>query len=238
MTWKILLAAAILVVAWSLSRSMPVVLGGWVGKLAGRTATRLDDHLVEQLDEASGRTVLASGLWLAWEALAVPGGFGTLITCLLLIGVVLTGAFLFYDALVATFEFLADPHDDKAREMMPAFEGRFRRCAGALSVLAAGGLILGILGLDGALAGALVITGGLAGVLGFQPAIREFWAGLDLIRMAGWRPGMRVHLEGDEGELVAILPSGVTLETGEGRANVANTRAIASGVITRFEEGA
>ncbi|HKJ71181.1 MAG TPA: hypothetical protein VKA55_05470 [Gammaproteobacteria bacterium] len=231
MTWKILLALVTLVVFWSLSRSMPVVLGGWVGKLAGKTATRLDDHLVEELDDASGRVALALGLWMAWQALGLAGRFDTLVATVLLLGVVVTGAVLLFEALVAVFEFFSDPHDDGGREMLRPFEARFRQLAGGLAVLAAGVLGLAALGVDGALLGALALTAGLVAALSLQPTLQELSAGLDLIRGNGWRPGMRITIGEQTGSLVAVGPAAVTLDAADGQVQVANSRALGAAVV-------
>ena len=231
MTWKILLAVVTLVVFWSLSRSMPVVLGGWVGKLAGKTATRLDDHLVEELDDASGRVALALGVWLAWEVLGLSGRFDVFVGTLLLLGVVTTAAVLVYEALIAVFQFFSDPHEDSGREMVRPFEARFRQFAGGLVVLGGGVLGLAAVGVDGALLGALALTVGLVGALSLQPTLQEFSAGLDLIRGSGWRPGMRIGIGEHSGTLAAVSPASVTLDTAEGQVQVANSRALGAAVV-------
>jgi small-conductance mechanosensitive channel len=231
MTWNILLALVILVVFWSLSRSMPVVLGGWVGKLAGKTATRLDDHLVEELDDASGRVALAVGLWLAWAALGLDGGFATVVATVLVLGVVATGAVLVFEALVAVFQFFSDPHEDSGREMLRPFEARFRQLAGSLVALAGGVLGLAAVGVDGALLGALALTVGLVAALSLQPTLQEFSAGLDLIRGSAWRPGMRISIGDHSGTLAAISPAAVTLDTAEGQVQIANSRALGAAVV-------
>jgi len=235
MTWKILLALVILVVFWSLSRSMPVVLGGWVGKLAGKTATRLDDHLVEELDGASGRLALAVGLWLAWAALGLEGGFAAGVAAVLLIGVVATGALLAFDALVAVFQFFTDPHEEAGREMLSPFEARFRQVAGGLVVLAGAALGLAAVGVEGTLLGALVLTVGLFAGLSLQPSLQEFSAGLDLIRGSGWRTGMRLAIGDHSGTLAAITPAAVTLDTAEGQVQIANSRALTTAVVQAKE---
>ncbi len=237
MGWNIFLALVTLVIAWSLSRSMPVVLGGWVGRLAGRTATRLDDHLVEELDQAAGRIALAAGIWLAWVALEVPGRLGALGEALLLIGVVVTAGALLYEALVATFEFLADPHDDPGRDMISPFEGRFRGFAAGLTVALVLILVLAVLGLDGAFLGGLVLVLGLGAILGLGPGIKELWAGLELIHTAGWRPGMRLAVAETEGELSRITPAGVVLNTAEGQLLLANNRARSAATVLTGEGG-
>jgi hypothetical protein len=231
MTWKILLAVVTLVVFWSLSRSMPVVLGGWIGRLAGKTATRLDDHLVEELDDASGRLALAVGLWLAWAVLGLDGGFAALVATLLVLGVVFTGAVLVYEALVAVFEFFSDPHEDSGREMVRPFEARFRQLAGGLVALGGGALGLAAVGVDGTLLGALALTVGLVGALSLQPSLQEFSAGLDLIRGSGWRPGMRLSIGEHNGTLATVSPAAVTLDTSEGQVQIANSRALGAAVV-------
>lgn len=231
MTWKILLALVVLVVFWSLSRSMPVVLGGWVGKLAGKTETRLDDHLVEELDDATGRVALAVGLWLAWETLGLGGRFDTFLATLLALGVVVTGAVLVFEALVAIFQFFSDPHDDAGRDMLRSFEARYRQLAGGLVVLGGGMLALVTVGVDGALLGALALTVGLVGALSLQPVLQELSAGLDLIRGSGWRPGMRISIGEHSGTLASVSPSTVTLETAEGQVQIANSRALGAAVV-------
>lgn len=235
MGWNIFLALVTLVIAWSLSRSMPVVLGGWVGRLAGRTATRLDDHLVEELDQASGRLALAVGVWLAWVVLEVPGRIDALVEGLLLIGVVLTATALLYEALVAAFEFLADPHDDAGRDMISPFESRFRGFAGGLAVTLVLILVLAVLGLDGAFLGGLVLVLGLGAILGLRPGIKEFWAGLELIHSAGWRPGIRLAVAESEGELARITPSGIVLNGAEGQLLLANNRARTAATVLAGE---
>lgn len=231
MTWKILLALVVLVVFWSLSRSMPVVLGGWVGKLAGKTETRLDDHLVEELDDATGRVALAVGLWLAWETLGLSGRFDTFLATLLALGVVVTGAVLVFEALVAIFQFFSDPHDDAGRDMLRSFEARYRQLAGGLVVLGGGMLALVTVGVDGALLGALALTVGLVGALSLQPVLQELSAGLDLIRGSGWRPGMRISIGEHSGTLASVSPSTVTLDTAEGQVQIANSRALGAAVV-------
>ncbi len=237
MILNILLALAVLVVFWSLSRSMPVVLGGWVGKLAGRTETRLDDHLVEELDGASGRLALAAGLWLAWQALALEGRFDLLIGAVLLLGVVFTGSVLAYEAMVAVFEFFTDPHEEAGREMVAPFEDRFKQLAGGLMALVGTALGLAVLGVDGTLLGALALTVGLISALALQPTLQELSAGLDLIRRAGWRPGMRITIGEHTGALQEVSPAAVALDSGDGRVYVANTRALGMAVVQSGEQG-
>jgi len=190
MVIKILLALLVLLIFWSLSRSMPVVLGGWVGQLAGKTATQLDDHLVEELDGATGRVALAVGLWLAWETLGLSG-----------------------------------------REMLAPFEQRAQRLAGSLVAVAGTALGLAVLGMDPTLLGALVLTVGLAGSLALQPTLQELAAGLDLIKEAGWRPGMTVAIGEHRGTVAAVRPASVLLDTAEGRVSIANSRALSGAVM-------
>ncbi|MEF8792427.1 hypothetical protein [Thiohalorhabdus sp.] len=231
MTWNILLALVILVVFWSLSRSMPVVLGGWVGKLAGKTETRLDDHLVEELDDATGRVALAVGLWLAWQALGLEGGFDIFLATLLALGVVLTGSVLVFEALVAIFQFFSDPHEDRGRDMLRPFQARFRQLAGGLVVLGGGMLTLATVGVDGVLLGALALTVGLVGALALQPTLQELSAGLDLVQGSGWRPGTRISIGEHTGTLASISPATVTLDTSEGQVQIANSRALGAAVV-------
>ena len=237
MILNILLALAVVVVAWSLSRSMPVVLGGWVGKLAGRTETRLDDHLVEELDGASSRVALAGGLWLAWVALDLQGRFDALVETLLLLGVVFTGGVLVYEALVAVFEFFSDPHEDAGREMLRPFEERFKLLGGGLVALVGSALGLGALGVSGTLLGALVLTIGIVSALALQPTLQELSAGLDLIRRAGWRPGMTVTIGEHTGTLRDVTPAAVTLDSGESQVYIANSRALVAAVVQVGEQG-
>ncbi|MFB6260545.1 MAG: hypothetical protein ABEJ96_02675 [Thiohalorhabdaceae bacterium] len=235
MTWNILLALVILVVFWSLSRSMPVVLGGWVGRLAGKTETRLDDHLVEELDDATGRLALAVGLWLAWEALGLSGRFDAFLATLFALAVVATGSVLVFEALVATFQFFSDPHEDAGRDMLRPFEARFRQMAGGLVALGGGMLALATVGVDGALLGALALTAGLVGGLSLHATLQELFAGLDLVRNSGWRPGVRVSIGEHTGTLVAVSPAAVTLDTADGQAQIANSRALEEAVVQSQE---
>jgi hypothetical protein len=228
---KILLALLVLLVFWSLSRSMPVVLGDWVGRLAGKTETQLDDHLVEELDGAAGRIALAAGFWLAWQTLGLGGTLDAVVSTLLLLGVVFAGAVLVFEAAAAVFEFFADPHEDSGRDMLPPFEQRAQRLAGSLVAVAGTALGLAILGVDPTLLGALVLTIGLAGSLALQPALQEMAAGLDLIKGAGWRPGTGVAIGEHEGSVAAVLPSVVLLETAAGRVAIANSRALSGAVV-------
>ena len=231
MVIKILLALLVLLVFWSLSRSMPVVLGGWVGQLAGKTATQLDDHLVEELDGATGRVALAVGLWLAWETLGLSGRADAVVGTVLLLGVVFTGAVLAFEAVAAVFEFFADPHEESGREMLAPFEQRAQRLAGSLVAVAGAALGLAVLGVDPTLLGALVLTVGLAGSLALQPTLQELAAGLDLIKEAGWRPGMTVVMGEQRGTVAAVQPASVLLDTADGRVAIANSRALSGAVI-------
>ncbi|MFA9460541.1 hypothetical protein [Thiohalorhabdus methylotrophus] len=236
MIGNIVLALVVLLVFWSLSRSMPVVLGGWVGRLAGKTATRLDDHLVAELDGATGRVVMAVGLWLAWEVLLLEGLIGAVVATVLLLGVVFTTSVLAFEAASAAFTFFADPHEERGREMVRAFETRFQRMVGTLVALAGTAFGLAVLGADPLLVGAVFLTVGLVGALAVQPALQELNAGLDLIRSAGWRPGMRIIIGEFSGKLLEISPAAIALETHEGRGYVSNTRALGAALVQDAEQ--
>ncbi|MFP4561334.1 MAG: hypothetical protein ACLFQ3_08420 [Thiohalorhabdus sp.] len=235
MIGKIVLALLVLLVFWSLSRSMPMVLGGWVGRLASKTATQLDDHLVEELDDATGRVVLALGLWLAWAILGLAGAFSELVGVVLLLGVIFTAAVLAFEAACAVFEFFVDPHEEQGRDMIRVFEERFQRAVGTFVALAGLAFGLAVVGVDPFLVGAVFLTFGLVGTLALQPALQEFNAGLDLIRSAGWRPGVQVIIGEYSGKLVSVLPTAIVLETHEGRAYVANTRAVGAALVQGAE---
>jgi small-conductance mechanosensitive channel len=222
----------VLVVFASLSRSMPLVLGGWVGRLAGKTQTRLDDHLVEQLDGAAGRVALTSGLWLAWAALGLDGGVDAFIGAVLLLGVVFTGAILAFEAACAVFAFFADPHDEPGRTVLPAFERFFQRLAGTLVALIGVGVALMAVGVAPVFAGAALLAataGVLAGVMG---PLRQWAAGLGLLLGEGWRPGDSVQVAGYEGTLREITPAGIRLDAAEGTVWVSHRQAAGVAVVT------
>ncbi|HKJ87927.1 MAG TPA: hypothetical protein VKA48_05415, partial [Gammaproteobacteria bacterium] len=105
-----------------------------------------------------------------------------------------------------------------------------------LVALAGTALGLAVLGVAPFLVGTIFLTVGLAGALALQPALQELNAGLDLIRSAGWRPGMRVTIGEYSGELIAISPASVTLETVEGRGHLANTRALSAALVQDAEQ--
>lgn len=232
MITDIVLAIVVLVVFASLSRSMPLVLGGWVGRLAGKTATRLDDHLVEQLDGAAGRVALAAGLWLAWAALGLEGRLDAFVSAALLLGVVFTGSVLAFEAVCAVFEFFADPHDEPGRAALPAFELFFQRLAGTLVALLGTGLGLLALGLAPEFVGAAVLAATAGVLVAVAGPLREWSAGLGLLLGEGLRPGDRVEVAGYEGTLSEIAPAGMRLSAAEGTVWVNHRRAAGLTVIT------
>ena len=213
-----LIAASIIVGSFIVAKLLYWLFGTIVKKLTKRTKTRLDDILVDKVEEPVVFAILIAGIWYALGVLTKGDGLQQFIDKVYYVLIIFNVTWMLVRILDALIEEYLAPVVDKSEsslddQLLPIFRKGSKFAIWAIGVI----LALNNAGYDvGALIAGLGI-GGLAFALAAQDLVKNLFGGATIFVDKPFMVGDRINVAGHDGFVEEIGIRNLRLRTLAGR---------------------
>jgi MscS family membrane protein len=198
-------AFAVMIGALVLGKCMYWLIGKTVKRLAKKTRTRLDDILVDMLEEPFVLAVIIAGIWHGLKFLNLSTGAAGIIDKVFVGLIIMNGAWLvtrLFDALVEEYliPFVQQTESDLDDQLVPVIRKSIKLAVWTIAVIMA----LDNSGYDvfSILAGLGI--GGLAFALAAQETVGNFFGSIAIFIDKPFKVGDRIQARGHDGVVTAV----------------------------------
>jgi MscS family membrane protein len=200
-------ALTILIVTIIIGWFMKNVVAGTMRSLAARTATDLDDQIVDLAEKPTAKLVRMIGIYLAVLELPFPARIEVIVTGVLLIVLILVGVRLATRiCMVVLFAYGRRVQDDAGRDRFSKeYVPLFSKIVGTVFVLMGLIAVLHHFGQDVSSVVAALGIGGLAISFAAKDTLGNMFAGFTILLDRPFRPGDRIKLAtGEMGDVIEV----------------------------------
>lgn len=198
-------AFAVMIGALVLGKCIYWLIGKTIKRLAAKTRTRLDDILVDMLEEPFVLAIIIAGIWHGLKFLNLSTGVGNVIDQLFVALIIVNGAWLvtrLFDSLVEEYliPFVEQTESDLDDQLVPVIRKAIKLSVWTIAIIMA----LDNSGYDvfSILAGLGI--GGLAFALAAQETVGNFFGSIAIFIDKPFKVGDRIQAKGHDGVVTAI----------------------------------